>query len=116
MQNVSPDAIVDKEFDVVVVGGGVAGALIAKRVSHAGRTVLLLEAGTGEENRNTEFTEYLGYVNTFYAADIKIPQSPFPVNPNASEALETDVGPGGTPYSYRPCPARISSSVAAIRS
>ncbi|MDQ6941352.1 MAG: GMC family oxidoreductase [Candidatus Eremiobacteraeota bacterium] len=104
MQKVSPDAIADKEFDVVVVGGGVAGALVAKRVSHAGRTVLLLEAGTGEENRNTEFTEYLGYVNTFYAADIKIPQSPFQINPNANEALETDVIPGGTPYSYATVP------------
>ena len=100
MQNVPPHAIADKEFDVVVVGGGVAGALVAKRMSHAGRTVLLLEAGTGEENRDTEFSEYLGYVNTFYAADIKIPQAPFPVNPNASEALETDIGPGTAPFSY----------------
>ena len=104
MQRVPPSAIADKEFDVVVVGGGVAGALVAKRMSHAGRTVLLLEAGTGEEDRNSAFSEYLGYVDTFYAADIKIPQAPFTINPNANEALETDIGPGKTPFSYANAP------------
>ena len=32
-------------YDAVIVGGGVAGALVARVLSQAGRSVLILEAG-----------------------------------------------------------------------
>ena len=35
-----------KQYDVIVVGGGSAGAVVARRVAEAGYTVLLVEAGT----------------------------------------------------------------------
>jgi glucose dehydrogenase len=35
----------DKTIDVVIVGSGIAGALVAKQLGLAGRKVLLLEAG-----------------------------------------------------------------------
>ncbi len=40
-----------KNFDVIVVGGGVIGSLIARRLGRAGRSVLLLESGAmGEQS------------------------------------------------------------------
>ena len=35
----------DKEYDVVIVGAGISGAVVAKTLSHAGYSVLILEAG-----------------------------------------------------------------------
>ncbi len=35
----------DKIYDVVIVGAGIAGAILAKTLSKAGKTVLVLEAG-----------------------------------------------------------------------
>ena len=36
------------EFDHIIVGGGSAGCVVAHRLVHAGRSVLLLEAGPGD--------------------------------------------------------------------
>ena len=38
---------VDKLYDVVIVGGGIAGAILAKTLVNAGKKVLILEAGDG---------------------------------------------------------------------
>ncbi len=35
-------------YDAVIVGGGIAGAITAKQLSEQGKRVLVLEAGTGE--------------------------------------------------------------------
>lgn len=58
--------------DVVIIGSGIAGALIAKVVATAGRKVLILEAGEElKPNVNT-------YMETFLNARSKVPESPYP--------------------------------------
>ena len=67
-------------YDIVIVGAGIAGALIAKEMVRAGKTVLLLEAG-----RNTSITPqgYQSFVEQYHKADAKTPNSPYPDNANA---------------------------------
>jgi choline dehydrogenase-like flavoprotein len=55
-------------YDAVIVGAGVAGALVAKRLSKAGMRVLLLEAGPGSTHR---FDDYADHVEQFYGAAAK---------------------------------------------
>jgi choline dehydrogenase-like flavoprotein len=76
-------------YDVVIVGGGFVGAVIAHALTGSGLSVLMLEAGEG---RIDDFTQHLGYLDTFMAATIKIPQSPFPTSLNAPQPLETEFG------------------------
>ncbi|AVA24690.1 GMC family oxidoreductase [Rhizobium sp. NXC24] len=65
----------EMSFDVVIVGAGVAGALIAKRLTKADMRVLLLEAGPGTTRNYSEYTQHLEH---FYAANSKGPESPWP--------------------------------------
>ena len=79
-------------YDAVIVGGGVAGALVARVLSQAGRSVLILEAGiTGAMNPDT----YREYLQTLYTeGGVRgMPNGPYPWNaaapspgiPNAPE-------------------------------
>nr|WP_323225853.1 GMC family oxidoreductase [Spirulina sp. 06S082] len=68
------------EYDVVIVGAGVAGAIVAKELSEQGKTVLILEAGTGE---GLTLEGFQSYVETFYGALEKNANAPYPLNPNA---------------------------------
>lgn len=78
----------DREiFDVVIVGGGVAGAIVAKELCRDRKRVLMLEAGTGD----LEWSSYESYLNTFYQAPIKVPNSPYPKNPFAAEPSVLDI-------------------------
>ena len=43
MSKTNPDTV----YDVVIVGGGIAGAILAKTLVNAGKNVLILEAGDG---------------------------------------------------------------------
>ena len=61
--------------DVVIVGAGVAGALIAKRLSRAGLKVLLLEAGADTTRR---YVDYAAHLERFHAATSKGAESPWP--------------------------------------
>lgn len=69
-----------KRYDVVIVGAGISGAILAKELAAAGKSVLILEAG-----RNTSITAegYQSYVDNYYLAAAKVPNSPYPFNPNA---------------------------------
>jgi choline dehydrogenase-like flavoprotein len=78
----------DREFDVVVVGGGVAGALAAKRLSEAGLDVLVLEAGPSSPQYQTGYDKHL---RTFYTAYAKGAESAFPASPYAPQADTADV-------------------------
>lgn len=69
----------DLQADVVIVGSGVAGALIADRLAGAGVQVVVLEAGD-EVDRSQA-------VERFQGALIKTPESAYPVGPDADHPL-----------------------------
>ena len=61
----------DDDVDVVIVGSGFAGALIANELAKQGKRVVILEAGAGIP---TDINEYM---NRFYKAADKVPESPY---------------------------------------
>lgn len=61
----------DAHYDVVIVGAGISGALIAKRLGAAGKKVLILEAGLDGQGSYADFLE------RFYMAQAKVPESPY---------------------------------------
>ena len=74
------------QHDVIIVGAGIAGSLIAQRLGAAGRKVLILEAGDdGRSQGSTDganFAElHQGYMSRFFGAAIKTPGSPYPAYP-----------------------------------
>ena len=77
-----------EQYDVVIIGGGIAGGIMAQELGAAGKRVLVLEAGT---DTGKTFAGYQKYMSTFFTNLIKIPNSPFPQNPNAPQPLVTDV-------------------------
>jgi choline dehydrogenase-like flavoprotein len=60
------------QYDVVIIGAGVSGNLIAKQLGLAGKKVLILEAGLAVPDSREE------YMNNFYLALAKTPESPYP--------------------------------------
>lgn len=75
----------NNSYDVVIVGAGIAGALAAYKLAQANKKVLILEAGTEvPSNRG-------GYMERFYLASAKTPESPYPKNPNALNATVLDI-------------------------
>ncbi|HEX2049451.1 MAG TPA: GMC family oxidoreductase [Actinomycetota bacterium] len=74
------DAAADVVYDVVIVGAGISGAIIANELGAAGKRVLMLEAGPGDD---ITLAGYKSYLERFYGQAIKHNQSPFPDNPNA---------------------------------
>jgi choline dehydrogenase-like flavoprotein len=83
-----PDAVSETLYDAVIIGGGIAGAIIANQLSQAGQRVLILEAGKGEDMNVASYEDYL---TNFYTAVSKDNQAPYPVNPNAAMPRSTDV-------------------------
>lgn len=77
-------------FDAVIVGAGIAGALVAKTLAAAGRNVLILEAGAAG---GAEAATYRSYVDSYHLNEVKTPNSPYPQNPSAPSPEVTDVGP-----------------------
>ena len=70
-----------QEYDVVIVGSGIGGSIVAKTLTQAGKKVLLLEAGLEagiDFNKNEAFNNYMGYLDTFYKTTAKVPNSPYP--------------------------------------
>lgn len=79
------------EYDVVIVGSGISGAVMAKMLTRAGKRVLMLEAGlTAGINltKNGSYYNYMDYLNTYYQAQAKVPNSPYP---NLKDAPSIDV-------------------------
>ena len=76
----------DKLYDVVIVGGGWAGATVAKKLGEAGKSVLIIEAGIPLESKNREV-----YMQTFFEAMAKVPSSPYAQNYNAPRPSVLDI-------------------------
>src|SRR5947209_15928384 len=70
------------EFDVVIVGAGVAGALLAWRLGGAGLRVALLEAGSGQVDRNAA-------VKAYFDSPTKSLGSPYPDGATGPEHAQT---------------------------
>ncbi len=77
-----------QEYDAVVVGAGVAGALTAKYLTRAGFRVLVLEAGPPTAQN---FEGYNGHLWHFYGATGKSSESAWPPNANAPQPDTSDL-------------------------
>jgi choline dehydrogenase-like flavoprotein len=68
-------------YDVVIVGTGIAGAVLAKTLTQAGKSVLMLEAGLHAGialDPEQSFKTYQGYVDTFHEKANKATNGPYP--------------------------------------
>jgi choline dehydrogenase-like flavoprotein len=74
--------------DVIIVGSGVAGALLAAKLSKAGIKVAVLEAGPKVDRVEA--------VQRYWDALIKVPEAPYPPTPEADHPVTHDRG-----YWYR---------------
>jgi len=79
-------------YDVIIVGSGVAGALVAKQLGLTGKQVLVLEAGGPvPSNINEE-------MNRFYKAAAKVPESAYkPELLTSSSLTDPATVPAGRP-------------------
>lgn len=71
------------DADVIVVGAGIAGALVADKLASAGVKVLMLEAGPRVDRGNA--------VLRFYDALIKVPECAYPNTPYAPHPRSDDI-------------------------
>jgi len=93
---VGGDKMTDKEYDVVIVGAGIAGAITAKTLSYAGYSVLILEAGLDAGialEGQAAYDVYQGYLNTYYQQLAKVPNAAYPNLPTAPSPTVLDVNP-----------------------
>lgn len=63
------------DYDVIVIGAGVAGNMIAWQLGLAGKKVLILEAGPAVPDNRAD------YMDNFYLSLAKTPESPYPPIP-----------------------------------
>jgi choline dehydrogenase-like flavoprotein len=78
-----------RRYDVIIVGAGWAGSLLADRLGRQGWDVLMLEAGNG----GTEtWPGYLDSLDTFYSAVAKVPNAAYRGNAAAPSPDVLDLG------------------------
>lgn len=70
----------DRIYDAIIVGAGVTGAIVARRLAERGKRVLILEAGTGA---GLERGGFQTFVDRYYRHNIKSPTDPYPQSANA---------------------------------
>ncbi|HEX6372848.1 MAG TPA: GMC family oxidoreductase [Longimicrobium sp.] len=73
-------------WDAVIVGAGIAGALTAYKLALAGKRVLVLDAGPAVPPNRGD------YMQRFYTAMSKVPESPYPDIPDAPRPRSDDSG------------------------
>jgi choline dehydrogenase-like flavoprotein len=78
----------EDRFDVVIVGAGVAGALLTKTLTRSGLSVLLLEAGPDDA---ANLAGYAKHVEQFNAATGKGPESAWAPAPEAPQPDTADL-------------------------
>jgi choline dehydrogenase-like flavoprotein len=77
-----------RQYDAIVVGGGPVGAHVAKKLSEAKKTVLLLEAGRAG---GLTYEGYRSYVDNYHTRVVKDTNSPYPYNMSAPSPNDTDI-------------------------
>ena len=95
MNRIDVSALTDAVYDVIIVGAGIAGAIVAKELAKAGFRILIMEAG---EDRDLSVRGYQQSIHYFFKQFVKNNNSPYPHNPNADSPQATDVKryqPGG---------------------
>jgi choline dehydrogenase-like flavoprotein len=97
--------------DVVVVGAGVNGSLLANRLTHAGLRVLLLEAGQATASTYGGYTRHLEH---FYTAMSKGAESAWPPAMNAPQPDPADLR-SGDGYFVQRGPDPFASSYSRLR-
>ncbi len=80
IKSVDCETVSQTFYDAVIIGSGVAGAIVTKQLSEQGKTVLIIEAGT---SKNLTLAGFQSHLETFYGAVDKNSNSPYPKNPNA---------------------------------
>jgi choline dehydrogenase-like flavoprotein len=71
-----------RAVDVVIVGGGVAGAMVAVNLARAGKSVLVLEAGSDGALTPNHYSDILSTLHAMGSAR-GTPNGPYPVNHDA---------------------------------
>ncbi len=89
------------KYDVVIVGAGVSGNTIAMQLGLAGKKVLILEAGLAVPDSREQ------YMENFYLALAKTPESPYP-------ALAGRTGSQQQPVGALPDPATLPTPRATV--
>ena len=90
-------AVNGRRYDVIVVGSGWAGSLVARHLGKQGWQVLVLEAGNG----GTEtWAGYQDSVDTFSSAVIKVPNAAYRPNAAAPFPDVLDLRPVAEPPGY----------------
>lgn len=77
------------DADVIVVGAGVNGALLAKRLTKQGIRVMLLESGPGTAWEFESYTNH--HLESFFTAATKSVESPWPAAVGAPQPDTSDV-------------------------
>ena len=78
-----------KDYDVVIVGAGLAGALIAHKMAENGAKALVLEAGP-------DYGDLEDHLDAYYAANAKIPSAPWADSPQAGRPTVLDFADSST--------------------
>jgi len=74
-----------KNYDVLIVGAGIAGAILAYKLAQAGKAVLVLDGGPEIPDDRSP------YMEQFYLAQAKTPESPYPVIPDDPAPTSLDI-------------------------
>ena len=88
--------------DIVIVGSGVAGALVGAKLARAGVRVVILEAGPSIDRDAA--------VQVFRAAPAKVPESPYPNTAHAPRPSVLEIGIPGTGYFVQEGPETFGST------
>jgi choline dehydrogenase-like flavoprotein len=77
LQRTSTEKAGGETYDVVIIGSGISGAILAYELGSAGKSVLVIEAG---EATGSTLDGYQEYLTRYYSTAYKDNQSPYPIN------------------------------------